>query len=283
MRGADPPSPAGAAADGVARTVVLLGASNLTMSLPTVVHLALQRVGGPARFLIAVGHGRSYGLTSRVLCRTLPSIESCGLWDALASRETGGAAGHDRPTFALVTDIGNDLGYGQPAARLVEWVRGTLERLRGVGANVVMTALPLPTLSRLSSRRYAFYRSLLFPGLRLSRDELVGRARDADAALSDAARGLGFAVVEHDADWYGLDPIHIRRRHRLAAYGDILMPWSAGRRATDAEGPTATQATRALGRRLRRCAPQQKWVCGVERNRRQPCGSLPDGSTIAMY
>ena len=91
------------------RRVVLLGASNLTRGLSTAVEASRLRWGRPLEMLIAAGHGRSYGLTSRVLARTLPSILACGLWDELAQRAT-------MPTAALITDIGSDLLYGAATA-----------------------------------------------------------------------------------------------------------------------------------------------------------------------
>ena len=263
MSHADPPPPM--------PTVVLLGASNLTIALPTALHLAGRSIGGPARFLVALGHGRSYGMTSRILCRSLPSIDACGLWDALG-------AGPAQPTYALVTDIGNDLGYGQPAARLVEWVRVCLDRLRGIEAKVVMTPLPMAALAGLSPRRYAFYRALLFPGLRLTREELLARAREADAGLRAVAGDLNVALAEHDGRWYGLDPIHIRRAHQPTAYSTMFNAWRAAERS-----PAATKPPLRFRRRVRRGAPQQRWVLGRERIRPQPCVRLADGSTLAMY
>jgi len=83
-----------------ARRVVLLGASNLTRGISTAVETARLQWGRPLDVMAALGHGRSYGLASRLLCRTLPSIVECGLWPALAARPPA-------PTAALVTDVGN--------------------------------------------------------------------------------------------------------------------------------------------------------------------------------
>ncbi|MCZ6542107.1 MAG: hypothetical protein O6768_00410, partial [Planctomycetota bacterium] len=85
--------------------VVLLGASNLTRGISRAVGIAQAILGTPLEVLIAMGHGRSYGQRSRVLGRSLPGIVDCGLWDALLH-------GSGRPTYALLTDIGNDVMYG---------------------------------------------------------------------------------------------------------------------------------------------------------------------------
>jgi hypothetical protein len=58
---------------------VLLGASNLTLGLGTVLSTIRNPSPAPLDILAAPGHGRSYGATSRVLCRELPGILQCGL------------------------------------------------------------------------------------------------------------------------------------------------------------------------------------------------------------
>ncbi len=183
-----------------ARRVVLLGASNLTRGISTVVETA-QRVcgGGSLEVLSALGHGRSYGITSTVLGRTLPSILECGLWEALEARS-------DVPTAALVTDIGNDLMYQVEAPQIVAWVETVLERLQRAGARVSMTLLPVDSLLSVSPRRYYFFRSLMFPRCRLSFAEAGDRARqlhDRLQAVGQARRATGSAagrVVRHRPD-----------------------------------------------------------------------------------
>ena len=62
--------------------VVLLGASNLTRGISTVVGTARRLLGPMPHVFVAYGHGRSYGVRSRVLIRGLPGILNCGLWPA---------------------------------------------------------------------------------------------------------------------------------------------------------------------------------------------------------
>jgi len=67
----------------LANRFVLLGASNLTVSLRLVIQLLQRRIGGPSDVLVAAGHGRSYGEFSQVMFRELPGITSSGLWKRL--------------------------------------------------------------------------------------------------------------------------------------------------------------------------------------------------------
>ncbi len=124
---------------GLTRRVVLLGASNLTKGIGTVLETACRHWGRPLEAVGALGHGRSYGNASRVLGRQLPGILECGLWQVLG-RSPG------VPTAGLVTDIGNDLLYGQGVARIADWLEQCLDRLAAVHARTVVTLLPVDNL-----------------------------------------------------------------------------------------------------------------------------------------
>src|SRR5262245_60042389 len=160
------------------RRVVLLGASNLTRGLSTAVGTALRLAGGPLEVLAAFGHGRSYGTRRRLLFRELPGIIECGLWDDLSRRPTA-------PTAALITDIGNDLLYGEEPDRIAGWVADCAGRLRDAGADAVLTPLPLANLAGLAPWRFLLLRSVLFPGCRLPFEVVLERARDLDGRLRE--------------------------------------------------------------------------------------------------
>ena len=100
---------------------VLIGASNLTRGMATSLKTVQTIWPPPMEILVAAGLGRSYGLTSRILGRSLPSILTCGLWEKLKQ-------GPSLPTAALLTDVGNDLLYGASVKQLVSWVDTCLER-----------------------------------------------------------------------------------------------------------------------------------------------------------
>ena len=59
----------------------------------------------------------------------------CGLWRAL---EAG-----DGKIYAVVTDIGNDIGYGVQPAVLVGWVTECLDRLQAFDAKVAVVLPPV--------------------------------------------------------------------------------------------------------------------------------------------
>ena len=269
-----------------ARRVVLLGASNLTRGISTVVESSWHAWGRPLDVLAALGHGRSYGMRSKVLVRALPGIAECGLWEAIAQRPA-------LPTAALLTDIGNDLLYEAPVEQIVEWVELCLDRLMGHAgqpswlfedqrdayptARVAMTLLPLASLDTLSERKFRLFRSILFPACRLPLEVLHRRAIELNERVRQIGAARGIALIEPRAAWYGHDPIHLRMRDWRPAWQEILAAW----RNDDAL--PAARGSLARWLRLRALAPQCRWICGIEQRSAQPAARLRDGTTISFY
>ncbi len=252
--------------------MVLLGASNLTRGLATAIDAAQLICGGPSRILVAAGHGRSFGVYSRVLFRGLPGITRCGLWDELAQ-------GQRLPTFALLTDLGNDIAYGVSAEEIIGCVRWCVERLAEHQSRIIITTLPLQRLERLSPRGYRIFRGVFFPGRRLSLEQALERARTVNVALQQLSFERSITLVDQRSKWYGLDPIHIRRRCLSRAYYGILRHWVDA----DREEPPAHKTSIRRWLRSLLLAPQYQRVLGFDRYRKQPAGVLPDGTSIALY
>lgn len=251
------------------RRVVLLGASNLTRGISTVVETAARACGRPLDVLAALGHGRSYGMASTVLGRTLPGIVQCGLWPALAARPAA-------PTAALVTDIGNDLFYGAPIVQIADWIERCLDQLAQLEARTIVTRLPVCNLPRVRPWQYAIVRRALFPSCRLTLAELTERALALDERVTQLARERRCSLIEPRAEWYGFDPIHVKLRHWPHAWRELLSDWS------DAEiAPARASFARWLYLRCR--APQRVVRFGIERAHAQPSGRLDDGTLISLF
>lgn len=246
---------------------VLLGASNLKNGLSFLLGSLRQRAEGPVEILAACGHGRSYGAWSRFLfVRRLPGITSCGLWRDLGS-------GSPLITVALLTDVGNDLVYGEAPARIAGWVESCLDRLSGQGAETVLTLLPLPRLEKLTGWQVRLAVSLLFPGQDAPWPGLLDRARDLDGRLRRMAAERGVSTVEPEADWYGIDPIHLRRSRRREAWERVLSLWplppeSPLRPDSLRIPPLGAEETRLLGWTLRHP---------------QPAARSQDGTSLSLY
>lgn len=253
---------------------VLLGASNLKMGLPAVFAALRRAAGGPVEVLAACGHGRSYVAWSRIAwgARALPGIPGCGLWQALEERPP-------LPTVALLTDVGNDLLYGPPVEAVLDGVETCLGRLAERQAAVVATPLPMINLEKLSPLRYHAVRTILFPGRGEPWPSLLERARELDRRLRRLAADQGAVLVEPRASWYGIDPIHVRRRQRRQAWDHILSHWSL-RSARPPDLPAAEPAPRI---RVPAFAAAEHRLFGVPRRTPQPACRLADGSSVAFY
>lgn len=251
---------------------ILLGASNLAMTLPFGVDRLRRQAGGPVQVLAACGQGRSFGTWSRFFfVRGLPGILDCGLWQEL-----------DRlpplPTVALVTDVGNDLIYGVDAATVASWVEACLGRLADRGAETVLTLLPLPRLERLTPGQYLVARSILFPGRNVPWSRLQAEARELDARLRQIGRERGIHLVEPEASWYGIDPIHVRRSLRPEAWNRVFSLWpltSAGLSGRESSSPG-------------RCRPPVFGTAhfrlfGADLRKPQPALRLQDGTTLSLF
>ena len=259
------------AAEPAAR-VVLLGASNLARGLAGAVRAARGQLAGPLELLIACGHGRSYGIESNFLGRTLPGIEACGLWRAL---EQGGP----RPTYALLVDPGNDLVYGLDAQRIEGFIAGALERLERAGAKAVLVGLPLENVRGLPAWEYELWRRLFFPTHDAPRAWLLEQAEELQERVAALARARRCAHFVPERGWYGADPIHVAARHRTKAWSTWMRGWGTG--AAGELGPREWATERPWC--WMELAPERRRVLGVEQRKAQPCARLRGGSVIGMY
>ncbi|MCC7087244.1 MAG: hypothetical protein IT427_19755 [Pirellulales bacterium] len=251
--------------------VVLLGASNLTRGISTVVESAQDIWGSPLDICCALGHGRSYGWTSNFLGRSLPGIVDCGLWKSLDERPK-------LPTAALITDIGNDLMYGAAVPQIAGWIETAIDRLQSVDAQVAMTLLPMSSAVRLSPARFRFFAKLFFPLKHLELSDLLSRGRELNGRLETLGRSRGVTLIEQQSQWYGIDPIHIRLRYWRTVWPSILA-------ATHGESKSI-RPTRGSFRRwiYLRTRTAESWrLLGVPQRRHQPSGHLKDGSSVSLF
>ncbi|HUP25889.1 MAG TPA: hypothetical protein VNB06_23500 [Thermoanaerobaculia bacterium] len=257
--------------------LVVLGASNVARGLPWLVRTASEPSCGIAELLVAGGHGRSYGLGTRVLGRSLPGILECGLWSCLERLP------NPAPIRVVLADIGNDLMYGVPPDRLVSWVESCLERIPRE-ARVTIVAPPLATLASLSSLRFQILRTLFFPTrrvgwipLRAAMDQLAGGLR---ALACD--RGVG--LLDPPAHWYGLDPIHTRLAQQSRMWR-CLLAGVAGAGGVGGEERDAVRADVTARDRWRfwTARPESWALLGTTMGRTQPCARLDGGMRLWMY
>lgn len=252
--------------------IVLLGASNLTLSLRIVIQLMQHHCGRPSDVLVAAGHGRSYGQYSQVLIRGLPGTISSGLWSNLDSANA-------LPIYAFLTDIGNDIPYGYMPEQILEWVGWCVERLQRHAAQIIMTNVPIALIEPLSERHYRIIRAIFFPFSRLSRREVVDRARVVHRGLMEMASSKKFELCEQEPSWFGPDVIHVLSWRRKEAYRCVFERLSATNASRE---PVEGKAEHAAAWKQRPRFAYKK-VLGRELRYQQPSGQLADGTTVSMY
>ena len=254
-----------------ASRVVLLGASNLTLGFPLIVPAVRRAFAGPVSFYAAHGHGRSYGRWSYVVVRGLPPIHDCGLWDNLQP-----GTGAER-TFALVTDVGNDLLYRQSASDILSWVLKCFEKLRAIDAEIIWVRPPLGRILDLSAIQYHSFKQLFFPGPATPWPQVRRDLLWLDDKITARAIEVGAHVVTPERAWYGIDPIHIRTAQRRTAWEAIFNNWS-GVQEIEARPPGLVRAIH-----LWSLAPlERSWLWRTTKCT-QPALTWEDGSALALY
>jgi len=250
------------------QTVTLLGASNLARAFPTVVHSLGLGLTGPLDIAVAMGHGRSYGTWSQLLGRALPGINECGLWPQLSANCRQGL--RMRP-LAAIADLGNDLVYGVDAKTLLGWLDITLRRLDEVNSEVAMLSLPMDSLARLTPGRFEMARRLIFPGHPIRWPQLQREIQELDQGMRELAERYRVGWVDAPGDWYGIDPIHIRRAAEAEAWQTLFARWSAWRSPADVSRLGVLEKLK-----LRRLRPAERRLFGQQQLTPQPAHSAPD-------
>ncbi len=247
--------------------VVLLGASNLAIGLPLIVRQLFAGLPRPLEIFAACGHGRSFCTWSRVLFRALPGIDRCGLWTDLDQA----AESRESRTLALVTDVGNDLIYGSSPQVIARRVESCLKALARHRAEVVVTRLPLASVERLSALRYHATKAVFFPRSGGRWSEMRQKARELDESLGQIAARFSAQLIDQPLDWYGFDPLHIRRSRRAAAWRTIFTGWPSFAAANQKRSISLADVVR-----LRLAAPAERRLFGRQQMRLQPALELGD-------
>ena len=210
------------------QNVVLLGASNLVLGW-TALTASLQQVTEvPINLNVALGMGRSYVKTSAFWFRRLPAIRNCGLWDQLP-RESA------NPPLVLITDLGNDIVYLFEPDQIADSVRQCIRKILDwrSDAKIVMTGLPLASLTRTGKLQFQIAKTIMFPGCPLSRTSILERSLSLDHLVRQMAVEFDIPLVDPEPHWYGFDAIHVVPKFRAEAFQKYFAAFELAIPATD--------------------------------------------------
>lgn len=249
-------------------TVVLLGASNVALAWPRLMHQLGFRLPGPRTILTAHGMGRSYlNNRSSFAARQLPGILKCPLWETLARTDSA-----DRP-LALITDLGNDLIYGRTPQEVADSAAECVERIRdwNPATQFVVTRPPVASVRKVGRLRYRVFVSFIFPSCKMTHAAALAGTIELDERLQELSARLTVPLFTPDSDWFGWDPIHIGRRFQSAAFGQMMDLWQTDSSAVPKSGDRYPRPTAAL-----------RWVFGAEKRTQQPSVTSGDSAVHAF-
>lgn len=251
-------------------SLIVLGASNVVNCTPEIAAVG-QSVFGPFDLFLAAGHGRSYLKKSTVLWRTLPGISDSRIWSFIKRNP-------EKEAMGVITDIGNDILYEVPIKTIGSAVKRCTAQLLEANCQVSITGLPVESVSKLGKKRYLLMRSILFPGNKTSLPETMDRVHQLEQQIDDLSREFGIKKVKPKSEWFGFDPIHIRRRHRVAAWSFYLQKYGASHGSKTQSG-----ISRVRRWNLRFLRHETKWLFGMKRKSEQPTRELTDGSRVFLF
>ncbi|MGB4740140.1 MAG: hypothetical protein WBH50_18220 [Fuerstiella sp.] len=248
--------------------VILLGASNITLAWPRIMALIQSGFSRSVEVYTAHGMGRSYcAERSGFAFRQLPGILRSDLWNVLPQGNN-----NDPPPTALITDLGNDLVYGSSPEEVAAATVETVERIRSWNSEcrIAMTRPPVHSVNTLGSIRFMVCKAALFPfsGLRLPAVKTA--TLELDRKIVELADRLSIPLTATNSDWYGLDPIHVKRSRQTEAFSKYFDPWSLPEN-NDSNPPHR----RPLNGLTFRPTARLRWVWGTEKQTQQPV--LTDG------
>lgn len=200
--------------------VVLLGASNLTLGWRPLLEEIQATVSGAIDMRVALGMGRSYLEWSGFWARRLPGILQSQLWESLPDPV-------HRPPLVLLTDIGNDIVYDRSPEDIFEAVQRCVQRIRAWNpdSKLVITGLPLESVSSIGPLHFRIARTILFPGCRLSLATVTTHADRLNQLCHQFAHSEAIPIVVPQRTWYGVDPIHVLPEYRHEAFRSFFASW----------------------------------------------------------
>lgn len=255
---------------------LLFGASNLTLSFPRIIAALEKKFQSELKIFAAHGHGRSLGLPSHVLHRSLPGLIQTQIWEYY-DRTTTEQAESKKP-LGLVTDIGNDLVYGRSPEQILEWLDTLLSQLQQRDADIIVTTLPAASLSRLPAWRFYLVKNFFFPFTPLSYEGMQNGFQTINNALPELAQKYNCKLLSPQSDWYGFDPIHILPQKRPEAWSKIFESWPL-----DKIDPEDFEISWSHIVRLWRLKSVDRKSFGMVSDSKQPCYKSQNGAEVYLF
>jgi len=182
----------GASTGDLARAFLLLGASNLAMSIDAVRDRLAHAASGAARPRIfhAAGPGRAYCAEGGFLWVHYAPLLRCPEVEKARAALAEGAE-----LTILLTDLGNDIPHGVEPGVLCNAIDAFVGRFDHHGVRFVATSIATRMPAQIGPRKYRLLRPLLYPGSTVDYETAAAAVSYINAWL-DRRAGARFTVVE---------------------------------------------------------------------------------------
>lgn len=200
--------------------VAVFGASNVTVSLPTVVAAAFNAARPPCEILVGHGPGRSYGTVAGCFLYSYPGLLKSGLLDHCRRFRARYPQGR---IDVLLTDIGNDLALSGQNRALHFWLARLLTGLSEVDARITVTALPTASVSAMPRWKFNILRHIYFPFADTGFEQIQRLVQETQNQLEQWAAAGRFTLLESERHWYTVDHFHLG----LFARKKVIRSWMA--------------------------------------------------------
>ncbi len=228
--------------------VAVFGASNVTVSLPTVVAAVYNAALPPSEILVGHGPGRSYGTVAGCFLYSYPGLLKSGLLDHCRRFRAQHPEGR---IDVLLTDIGNDLALSGQNRALHFWLERLLSGLAELDARIAVTALPVASVRAMPRWKFNILRHIYFPFADTGFTQIQALVQETQAQLEQWAAAGRFSLLQSERSWYTVDHFHLG----LFSRKRVIRAWTAsliGRTETARKLP-------ASGRQLRRLPLKRYW------------------------
>lgn len=182
---------------------VLMGASNLARGYSALANCLTRCLSPhPVEILHAMGPGRGYCAEGGLFNVVYPAIGAGGVLNAARER-----APMARRVVALITDIGNDVMYGVPAAEIIFHLDSLMRNLNAIGADVFVSPIPLAVEEDVSEFQFRVLRAVFFPRSPVEYSGAADAVRRINGFLRESAGGR-IHLLPSAKDFLGMDKIH---------------------------------------------------------------------------
>jgi hypothetical protein len=226
--------------------LLLYGASNLWLSRRAALTELRKRFPGYLQIGLALGPGRSYGLTAG---NPLFRYEPLHQVDFDFEDDVRG------DKIAIITDIGNDIAYSQPPQKIVEWVGALATRLQEDNYSVIVGGIPTRSLALLDPRIFQAFAKLYYSEGSVSHQLVTRNLEEVEIGVRDLCLSRDLTFVDLESAWYSYDRFHLKRRAR-STYWQALLQSYPERQRFDSRWSLSVR---------RPLFPKKYWLVGKER------------------